>query len=100
MITIQFFSVVLIIITFFSVIYHSWLMRSRRKHQQAFQQPLAIMNMSMGLLFLAISIFLITFPGAWYRYLLIALIAGIGMINLYYGVQRYRWQKRTSQSEK
>lgn len=91
----QFLLVFIIFITTCFFVYYSVL--SRRKQIETSLQFAyrARMNISMGLCFLAWAGLQFTLPSAYViRTILIVGIFIIGLINLYYGIKRYRWFKK------
>lgn len=89
--------VIIIFISTCFLVYFSIL--SRRKQIETSLQFAyrARMNISMGICFLAWAGLQFTLPSAYViRTILIVGILIIGLINLYYGIKRYRWLKKRS----
>ncbi|MBN2908979.1 hypothetical protein JQC72_05505 [Polycladomyces sp. WAk] len=83
------FFVAIIIVTAILVFIYNMAARRSEGNRRGFHQ--AKMNISMGVMFLAIAGMHFATPGgAWLRTLLNTLILLIGLINLYYGIKHYR----------
>jgi hypothetical protein len=87
--TLLLFFVAIIIVTAILVFINNLAARRSEGNRRGFHQ--AKMNISMGVMFLAIAGMHFATPGgAWLRTLLNTLILVIGLINLYYGIKHYR----------
>lgn len=90
----SFICVIVIFLSLCATFYFSWLSRNRHREGRAHAIARSLMNISMGILFIAIASIQFALPTKlWFRYVLIGLIYLIGLYNLYYGVQRYRLYK-------
>ena len=90
----QFFLVATIFVTTSLLIYYSML--SRRQTIEPFVRfrYRALMNIQMGICFTGLASLQLTLQSLQaFQYVLIGLIYLIGLINLYYGIKRYRWSK-------
>jgi hypothetical protein len=87
--TLLLFLVAIVIVTAILVFINNLAARRSEGNRRGFHQ--AKMNISMGVMFLAIAGMHFATPGgAWLRILLNTLILVIGLINLYYGIKHYR----------
>lgn len=90
----QFVFILIIFITGCSLVFFSVLSRRQNIESKLRYRYRAQMNISMGICFLAWAGLQLTLPSTHtLRYFLIGLILVIGLINLYYGMKRYRWVK-------
>lgn len=87
--TLLLFLVTIIIVSAILVFTNNLAARRSEGNRRGFYQ--AKMNISMGVMFLAIAGMHFATPGgAWLRTLLNTLILIIGLVNLYYGIKHYR----------
>lgn len=91
MVIFSFVCVIIIFLSLCSMFYYSWMSRNRHTEGRPHALARSLMNISMGILFIAIASIQFALPTKlWFRYIFIALIYLVGLYNLYYGIQRYR----------
>lgn len=91
MVIFSFVCVIVIFLSLCSMFYYSWISRHRHTEGRSHALARSLMNISMGILFVAIASIQFALPTKlWFRYVFIALIYLVGFYNLYYGIQRYR----------
>lgn len=93
MVTLTLFLIVMIILALCSTIYFSIV--SRKKGPNALISR-SYMNLSMGILFVALAVHLYTFQLPLLGKILTTLILLVGMVNVYYSIKirQYRQQRR------
>jgi len=95
LVIIQILLLVTICISTFFFVYESVLSRRENIPSNLRFRHRARMNIQMGILFISISLLNLTASSDhWVRYVLIGVIAVIGVINLYYGIKNHKHSKQ------
>lgn len=95
LVIVQILLLVLICISTFFFVYESVLSRREDVPSHLQLRHRARMNIHMGILFLSISLLHLTSSSTnWIRYVLIGVIAIIGVVNLYYGIKNHSQSKQ------